>query len=80
MKKKTRRAWPKDDIFRDAIEEELERRGWTAYRLVQETGLSPSGIYKYLSGETGIFSSSLSRICETLDLSLKPIRKRRSGY
>ena len=58
-------------MFRDAIQAELERRGWTAHRLVNETGVGRATIYEYLNGDREIQTGSLERICEVLDLVLK---------
>lgn len=62
-------------MFREAILAQLERRKWTQYRLVQESGVSKSAVYEYLAGKRDISSSNLERLCEPLDLVLKIRRK-----
>lgn len=63
-------------MFREAILAQLERRKWTQYRLVQESGVSKSAVYEYLAGKRDISASNLERLCESLDLVLKLQRKR----
>jgi len=58
-------------MFRKAILAQLERRKWTQYRLVQESGVSKSAVYEYLSGKRDITASNLECLCESLDLVLK---------
>jgi DNA-binding Xre family transcriptional regulator len=58
-------------MIRDPIKEEMKRRGWTTYRLTQETGLGKATVYDFLSGDREIQTDSLERICEALDLELR---------
>ena len=58
-------------MFRDAILAQLERRGWSQYRLVQESGVSKTAVYEFLSGNRDISANNLERLCKALDLVLK---------
>jgi hypothetical protein len=68
--------------LRQAVVAELERRGWSHYRLVQELkGKRPGGkdvpaatVYEFLRGETTINSADLGLIFDALDL--EPKRRR----
>ena len=59
--------------IKKAIQDELERRGWSHYRLVKELeGKMPARtIYAYLSGERDLGSARASIILETLGLKIK---------
>jgi hypothetical protein len=69
--------------LRDAVLAELERRGWTSYKLVQELkGKRPGGkdvppatVYEFLRGETTINSADLGLIFDAVGL--EPKRRRR---
>ena len=65
--------------IRQTILKELERCGWTRYRLVKElNGAIPmSTIYDYLSGWTDLGSERVSKILQALDLQIK--HKPKSG-
>lgn len=68
--------------LRDAVTAEMERRGWSNYRLVQELkGKRPGGkdvppatVYEFLRGESEINSADLGLIFDVLGL--VPRRKR----
>lgn len=68
--------------LREAIVAEMERRGWSTYRLVQALkGKRPKGkdvpaatVYEFLRGETTINSADLGLIFDALGL--EPKRKR----
>lgn len=69
--------------IREAVQRELDRRKWTAYRLVQEAQkfptrdgkpISPDTVYKFLSGSRAITDKFLEPILEALGLELR--RKR----
>ena len=68
--------------LREAVAAEMDRRGWSAYRLVQELkGKRPGGkdvppatVYEFLRGETEINSADLGLIFDVLKL--EPKRKR----
>lgn len=65
--------------LRDAVLAELDRRGWSHYRLVQELrGKRPGKkdvpavtVYEYLRGETQINAADLGLICDALGLELR---------
>jgi 1,2-phenylacetyl-CoA epoxidase catalytic subunit len=59
--------------IKKAIQDELEHRGWSHYRLVKELeGKIPARtIYAYLSGERDLASEGASIILKTLGLKIK---------
>lgn len=63
-------------MFRQAILNQLERRKWTQYRLVQESGVSKTAVYDFLAGKREMSTGNLERLCKSLDLVLKPRRIR----
>lgn len=81
--------------LREAVRAEMERRGWTAYRLVQELkGKRPKGkdvppvtVYEFLRDKepTAINSADLGLIFDALNLSVtptpppRPARKHKKG-
>jgi ribosome-binding protein aMBF1 (putative translation factor) len=60
-------------IIKKAIEDELERRGWSRYRLTKELeGKMPARtVYAYLSGERDLSSERVSKILKALDLKIR---------
>ena len=65
-------------VIRKAILDELKRRGWSRYRLVQalQDKMPPSTIYQYLSGQTDLNSRRVSMILDVLGITLTPPKKR----
>jgi hypothetical protein len=59
--------------IRETIQKELNRRGWSRYRLIKELkGAIPANtVYDYLRGETDIGSESVSIILQALGLQIK---------
>ena len=52
-------------IFR--LDRLLEKRGWTAYRLAQESGIHPSVLSKYVNNQVREISlDTLDVLCRTL--------------
>lgn len=62
-------------MFRDAILAQLDRRKWTQYRLVQESGVSKTAVYDFLAGKRDLSAGNLERLCRALDLVVKPRRQ-----
>lgn len=58
------------EIFRPAIQSEIDRLGWTAYRLAKEADLSPDPVYKFLRGERGVTTATLEPIMRVLGMEL----------
>ena len=56
--------------FRRAIADELDRRGWSKYRLSKESGVNKTSVSEYLRGRREIESAALEQICGALDLRL----------
>ena len=65
-------------MIRKAILDELKRRGWSRYRLVQclQGKLPPSTVYQYLSGYRDLHSQRVSMILDVLGIKLTPPKKR----
>ena len=56
---------PRMIIFR--LHKLLEKRGWTAYRLAQESGIHPSVLSKYVNNQVREISlETLDALCRTL--------------
>ena len=66
-------------MIRKAILNELKRRGWSRYRLVQalEGKMPPSTVYQYLSGYRDLNSQRASLILKALGFKLTPPKKRK---
>lgn len=58
-------------MFRETILAQLDRRKWSQYRLVQESGVSKTAVYEFLAGRRDLSGSNLERLCESLELVLK---------
>jgi predicted transcriptional regulator len=66
-----------EDKIRDTVSAQAERLGLSAYAIGQLTEIDSGTVKRYLSGRRSINSRYVSRICEALDLELRP--KSRSG-
>lgn len=55
----------------DKINDTLKDRGWTPYRLAQETNLNYNTVNNYLKGRTTIGATALGVILEKLNIQLK---------
>ena len=57
---------PRMIIFR--LDRLLEKRGWTAYRLAQESGIHPSVLSKYVNNQVREISlETLDAMCRSLN-------------
>ena len=65
--------------FRKIIKCELDRRGWSAYRLAKEAGLPIRGVQAYLAGRCDMSGERLAAVCDVLGLELKRRRGRKGG-
>ena len=65
-------------MIRKAILDELKRRGWSRYRLVQslQGKMPPSTVYQYLRGYRDLNSRRVSMILDSLGIKLTPPNKR----
>lgn len=65
--------------FRTIIKSELKKRGWSGYRLSQETGdrVTKRVVQKYLPGESAINVESFELLCRALGLELRSVQKRK---
>lgn len=59
--------------FRDIIVKEVERRGWSGYRLAQEAGLPMRAVQNYLSGKCDILAERYAALCRVLGFEVRPI-------
>ena len=68
-------------MIHKAILNELKRRGWSRYRLVQSLrGKMPSStVYQYLSGYRDLNSRRVSLILDALDIKLTPPKRRKNA-
>ena len=66
-------------MFREAIIRELKRRGWSSYRLGQESGVPIRTVQRYTSGGCDLRGESVALMCKALGLRLVPGKKRKSG-
>ncbi len=59
-------------MIRKAILDELKRRGWSRYRLVQslQGKMSPSAVYHFLAGWKDLSSRRVSMILDVLGMKL----------
>lgn len=57
--------------IRHAIKAELKNRGWSLYRLCQESGVSYQIMHPYLAGHKELSLPKLQKIMDVLDLSLQ---------
>lgn len=62
--------------FREIVQRELDRRGWSGYRLGQESGVPKRTIQKFLAGDADMTAGRLETICRSLDLELQPRRRK----
>lgn len=68
--------------FRAVVQAELDRREWSAYRLVQalkgkrkgKKDVPPATVYAFLRGETDLNSYDLGLMFDVLELDVKPKR------
>jgi DNA-binding Xre family transcriptional regulator len=61
--------------IRWTIPELLEKKGWTAYRLAQETGLTVQAAYRLAKGEPvqRIDADTLERLCRVFEVQIGDI-------
>lgn len=66
-------------VIRKAILDELKRREWSRYRLVQslQGKMPPSTVYQYLRGYRDLNSRRVSMILDALGITLTPPKKRK---
>ena len=54
-------------MIRFRLDEVLEKRGWTAYRLAKESGIHPSVLSKYVNNQVREISlDTLDALCKSL--------------
>ncbi len=59
-------------MFREIIQKEVGRRGWSAYRLGKESGVPIRTVQAYLSGTCDLSGERIAVLCKTLGLELRP--------
>ena len=64
--------------LRETVQAELDRKGWTPYRLAIEAKVGQQVIHRWLTGKTHLRSDNLERVLDALGLEVRPKRGRRS--
>ena len=64
-------------MIRETIKRELERRGWSHYRLAKESGLKIRGVQDFMAGTAEMKTARLEKVFVALGLELRPKRKGR---
>jgi len=59
-------------VFRETIIRELKRRGWSSYRLGQESGVPIRTVQRYTSGGCDLRGETVALMCKALGLELRP--------
>lgn len=57
--------------FRETIARETERRGWSAYRLGQESGVPIRTVQQYLAGTCDLVGERIGKLCDAVGLELR---------
>lgn len=57
--------------FRDIIVNEVQRRGWSGYRLAKQAGLPLRAVQDYLAGNHDILAERYAALCRVLGFELK---------
>ena len=60
----------KDKMIREEIKKELDRRGWSALKLANETGIRYPSISEYLANKKELNSQNIDKILITLNLKI----------
>ena len=60
-----------EETIAQRLSELLQERGWSGYRLAQRCEVSQNSIYNVLRGRGSIELDTLSKICDTLEISLQ---------
>jgi len=66
-------------MIREAIRNELKRRGWSAYRLAKEAGLPKRTVQAYLAGTFDTSSERAARMLQVLGIELRPRCRTQKG-
>lgn len=67
------------NVIADAIERELRRKGWTRYRLAQETEISHATMHNICTGAHEPKVSNLISIADALGVSIDSLLPRRKS-
>lgn len=62
-------------MFREMIVREMSRRGWSAYRLGKQSGLSIRTTQQYVGGTCDLAGQRIELLCKALALELRPGRR-----
>lgn len=57
-------------MIRETILKECERLKWSHYRLIQEAGVKPGPVYRFLSGERDAKCATIEPLLKCLGLKL----------
>ncbi|GAF69583.1 unnamed protein product [marine sediment metagenome] len=69
-------VWGQCESFREKIRREAKRRGWSGYRLGQESGVPIRTVQQYLRGACDLSGERLAKLCKALGLELKSRRRK----
>ena len=64
-------------MIRDTIIREMKRRGWSAYRLGQESDVPIRTVQRYVAGHCDLVGERIGKLCGALGLALRRTRKGR---
>lgn len=69
-----------DDMIREAVIAERDRRGWNTLQLSKESGVSYGRLHEWLNdGNKTINSANLEKLLKVLGLTLQAKHKRKQG-
>jgi hypothetical protein len=69
---------PKQVSLADVLRAEIERRGWTAYRLAKESGMPLPTARRFLLGLNDPTLSNVEKILASIDWTIAPKAGRKS--
>ena len=60
----------KKTTFSETLRQAIEDSGLSRYRISQETGIEQSALSRFMSGKTGLSTSTIDKLAELLGLEL----------
>jgi len=61
--------------FRSIVEQEVNRRGWSAYRLGKEADIPIRTAQAFMAGISDLRMAHLESVCKALGLELRRVKK-----
>lgn len=74
MTKKQRRGRDEGVPLSDQLRSVIRRRGLVPYSVAKASGVAPSVVTRFLSGETSLSGPNMDKIASALNLSLAELR------